>query len=270
MKIITLMEDTCGRLDCVYEHGLSVYIETGKHCILVDTGASDGFIQNASKLSIDLKKVDTVILSHGHYDHSGGLMAFMALNPNAQIYMQRTASLDYYHADRYIGIDKAILNHSQVHLLDGDYRLDDELSLFTNITGRKFFARGNLILSKMEGNTLYPDDFVHEQCLVIESEGKKILLSGCAHNGMINILERYEAIYHTTPDYVISGFHMYRKNGYEEEDLEMMKETAKILSTYQTIFYTGHCTGEKAIGIMKPIMGEKLHTIHTGLEITLE
>ena len=72
MKIVTLMEDTCGHSECCFEHGLSVYIETKNHKILMDTGATNAFIHNAAKLCVDLERVDTVILSHGHYDHDGG------------------------------------------------------------------------------------------------------------------------------------------------------------------------------------------------------
>ncbi|WRK55771.1 MBL fold metallo-hydrolase [Coprobacillaceae bacterium CR2/5/TPMF4] len=89
MKIINLIEDTPGSSNCLYEHGLSFYIETKKHKILMDTGASDAFIKNATQLGIDLKQVDIVVLSHGHYDHSGGILSFVKINPNATIYIQK-------------------------------------------------------------------------------------------------------------------------------------------------------------------------------------
>ena len=72
MRIINLMENTKGAEGCVWEHGLSFYIETKKHKLLADTGASEAFLKNAVVLGIDLRRVDTVILSHGHYDHGGG------------------------------------------------------------------------------------------------------------------------------------------------------------------------------------------------------
>ena len=89
MRIINLIENTKGCRDCLFEHGLSFYAETGKHRILVDTGASDAFIRNAARLEVDLKQVDMVILSHGHYDHAGGIPAFHRINPGAVIYMHR-------------------------------------------------------------------------------------------------------------------------------------------------------------------------------------
>ena len=77
MKIVNLIENTEGCSGCASEHGLSFYIETVKHKLLVDTGATDTFIRNAEILGVDLAAVDTVILSHGHYDHGGGLPAFV-------------------------------------------------------------------------------------------------------------------------------------------------------------------------------------------------
>lgn len=275
MKIIVLMEDTCGHPDCAYEHGLSLYIETERHRILLDTGASGKTWENAHRLGVDLSKVDTVILSHGHYDHSGGLLAFRAYNEDAVIYMQRTALLDYYHGDRYIGIDKQIGQMPHVTLLEGDVKIDHELSLFTGITGRRFWPQSNIglsvrtdreILHKVD--ELIQDQFAHEQCLVIRGE-KNLLLSGCAHNGILNILDRYREIYGGSPDIVISGFHMMKKADYTQEEAEIIQKTAEELRGTNTIFYTGHCTGQQAIDLMQPILGEHLIQIHSGMVMNI-
>ncbi len=267
MKIIVLIENT-GSTQCSFcEHGLSVYIETKKHKLLMDTGQSDSFIQNASDLGIDLKTIDTVVLSHGHYDHSGGIMALSEINPHAHIYMQRTAAGEFYHDERYIGIDKRILTLQNVKLLDGDHIIDDELSIFSGITGRLFWAKSNLALSRHENGNIIQDEFEHEQCLVITNENRRILISGCAHNGILNILDKYKSIYNSMPDIVISGFHMMKKTDYTEEEISIIKNTAKRLSETDTEYYTGHCTGEKAFAIMKEIMGDKLHAIYSGLRI---
>ena len=92
MKIVTLVENTCGAENCIAEHGLSIYIETEKHRLLLDTGQTDAVVRNAEALGIDLRAVDTVILSHGHYDHTGGVMPFSRLNSSAQIIMQHSAA----------------------------------------------------------------------------------------------------------------------------------------------------------------------------------
>lgn len=264
MKIVTLMEDTCGHPECCFEHGLSVYIETKNHKILMDTGATSAFIHNAAKLGVELGKVDTVILSHGHYDHAGGLLAFCEINKHAQIYMQQTATGDYYHGERYIGIDKEIRNLPRVHFLRGDYEIDGELSLFTNITGRRFYPRSNFLLSERINGNNVQDAFLHEQCLVVHTPESTVLLSGCAHNGILNILDRYQELYHSIPDSVVSGFHMMKKTDYTPEETRTIRETAMELKKMKTRFYTGHCTGQKALDLMKPIMGEQLKEIHSG------
>ena len=85
-----------------------------------------------------------------------------------------------------------------------------------------------------------------------------VLLSGCAHNGILNILRRYETLFHSLPDVVISGFHMMQKNGYSEEDLKNIRETAYELKKYPTHFFTGHCTDVTPFELMKEIMGDQL------------
>ena len=116
---------------------------------------------------------------------------------------------------------------------------------------------------------LVQDDFKHEQCLVINEAGKKVLLSGCAHHGILNILDRYHELYGGYPDVVISGFHMMKKNGYTDEDITMIIDTALSLRKLNTVFYTGHCTGEEPYNAMKKLMGDKLHYVHSGDEIKI-
>ncbi len=268
MKIINLIENTEGSSGCLFEHGLSFYVETKKHKLLVDTGATNTFIANAEKLGVDLKQVDTVILSHGHYDHTGGVLEFAALNPKAKIWMQHLACEDYYRksddVEKYIGIDKKIMELSQVEYVDGDKRIDDELFLFSGIRGRKLWPSGNLALKVKREDTFYQDEFLHEQCLVMEEDDKKVLISGCAHNGILNILEKYREYYSKDPDIVISGFHMQQKSGYAEEDLGIVRKIGLELKKTKTKFYTGHCTGEIPFQILKECMGEQLEYVHSG------
>ena len=87
-------------------------------------------------------------------------------------------------------MDKKIAGLSQVVFLEGDLEIDQELSIFTDVTGRKLWPKGNEILKKKCGNEFLQDDFCHEQYLVVTEDDKRVLLSGCAHNGILNILER--------------------------------------------------------------------------------
>lgn len=263
MKITVLMEDTCKNPLYEYEHGFSLYIETKKHKLIMDTGAGAKTIANAERAGIDLSLADTVIISHGHYDHAGGLLAFGGRNSQAAVYMQQAASKEYYHKERYIGIDQRILQMKNLNLLNGDRKIDEELSLFAGISGRRYWPVSNLQLSAKEDGRIVQDEFAHEQCLVIQEE-KTVLVSGCAHNGILNILDKYHELYGGYPSAVISGFHMMKKTDYTKEEREIIENTARELAGMDCVFYTGHCTGQKAIDIMKPVMADKLVQLHCG------
>lgn len=267
------MENTSGTASCDTEHGLSFYIETKKHKILMDTGASDLFLKNAEALGIDLKEVDTVILSHGHYDHGGGLPFFMEKNPDACIYMQKSACGEYYScpdekkSPRYIGLPQEIFGSGQIRLLEGEYIIDEELRVFPFDQCDAQIPSTNRILRKKEDGRLVQDDFSHEQCLVIREGKTRVLFSGCAHHGILNVMETYRRRFGEDPDIVISGFHLMRKDHYSEQDAREILQTAHALLQYRTVFYTGHCTGEKPYRVMKKIMGDQLRYVHCGDEI---
>lgn len=275
MRIINLVENTEGASGCGSEHGLSFYIETEHHKLLADTGASDLLLKNAEKLGIDLTKVDTVILSHGHYDHGGGILPFAEINPAAKIYIPAAAFGAYYSlrdgAPRYIGLAEEIRRLPQVVIVDGTaagiFRIDDELSLFSGIGNTYPIPSANRNLRVKTKQGLRQDDFRHEQCLVVSEGGRKVLLSGCAHHGILNVLDRYRELFGGEPDVAISGFHMMKTSGYSEEDLDMIADTAKELCKVSTVFYTGHCTGTEPFEAMKKIMGGQLRYVHSGDEI---
>ena len=89
---------------------------------------------------------------------------------------------------------------------------------------------------------------------MVTEDDKEVLLSGCAHNGILNILEKYEELLGRKPTHVISGFHMMKKNDYTKEDTDMIEETAHILCQMDLQFYSGHCTGEYPLNILKDIL----------------
>ena len=274
MRIVNLIENIKGNPECDFEHGLSLYVETQKHKLLMDTGCSDKFLENAKRLSVQLENVDSVVLSHGHYDHGGGLLDFTKINSHARIYVRENAFLDFYHGKdenkRYIGLDKRISNLAQLYYVSGNMRMDKELFLFTNVTSRILWPSSNLELTVEKDGVLVQDDFSHEQYLVISQNGKNILISGCAHNGILNILEKYHQIFSKNSDVVISGFHMMKKSGYKQEDIDLIEKTAWKLKDYRTKFYTCHCTGEEPYERMKRILGEQIDYVKSGEEVEID
>lgn len=273
MNLTVLMEDleVDNGLSC--EHGFSVYVETKKNIILVDTGKSEFTWSNAKKLNIDLKNVEKVFLSHGHYDHSGGILSFAKENDTALIYMHEKANGDYYSIhdgkEKYIGIDKEISNLDNIELINTEEEIDDEISIFTNANGRREWPQSNLILKKMINGKLEQDDFIHEMYVVIKENDKSVLISGCAHNGILNILDRYKKVYDSMPDVVVSGFHMMKKDDYTDEEIKTIKNIASELSETNIKFYTGHCTSMKAYELMKPILKDQIEYINAGSKIII-
>lgn len=273
MKVTVLMENTSRDERLIAEHGLSIYVETRRHRLLVDTGASPAFLENARALGIDLSGVDLVILSHGHYDHGGGILAFAERYPSVPIYLRENATERHCRPDgegiKEIGLDRNIHKLPQLVRVKGNRKLDEELFLFTNVTGREVWPDGNRILKREDQGQLVQDDFSHEQYLIVREENKEVLLSGCAHNGIINILEEAIRIRNRQPDAVISGFHTRKRQGYEQKDLQMLWQMGRRLREYQSTFYTGHCTGEEAFEILRREMGEQIQPIYTGWQMEL-
>lgn len=255
MKLITLMENTACREGLVCEHGLSLYMETETRKVLFDAGQSGAFVENAEKLGVDLGSVDMAILSHGHYDHGGGLSRFLEVNENAPVYLSRHAFGIHFNArEAYIGLEPGLQKSSRLIFTDGAESLGGGLTLHTldvppaDTSGLKVLEEGQL----------RPEDFRHEQYLLIEEKGRRILISGCSHKGILNIMEAFQ------PDILIGGFHFMKV-----EAAEWLKAAAEELLRYPAVYYTGHCTGQRQFAILKEVMGERLHYLAAGSVLEL-
>ena len=233
MKLVTLMENTALSPRFACEHGLSLYLETGDNKILFDAGQSGAFADNARTLGIDLEAVDLCVLSHGHYDHGGGLGRFLEENSHAKIYVNRNAFAPHYNAaGKYIGLDLQLQKNSRLCVTDGGETLGENLHLLT-LDALPMDTSG---LTVMENGQLRPEDFRHEQYLLVEERGKKILISGCSHKGILNIMETFR------PDILVGGFHFMKL-----EDEEQLEHYARNLLAYPTTYYTGHCPGNGSL-----------------------
>lgn len=277
MNIQILIENTAeGSLAC--EHGLSIYIETETKRFLMDTGKSGQFAENADRLGVDLERVDAVILSHGHYDHGGGLPTFLKRNGNAPVYAHRSAFGAYYsdHGDSmdYIGLDQGLLNSPQLRLLDGDMGICEEAYIFSGVPHDILWLRSNCTLYEKSGKEYHLDEFCHEQNLLITEGKRQVLICGCAHNGIVNILKKSRSITGRWPDAVIGGFHLMNPSRKEEADRELVEGTAKFLEGLRapggdTRYYTGHCTGDAAYGILRERLGNRVEALHSGKKVRI-
>ncbi|MGG5461375.1 MBL fold metallo-hydrolase [Clostridium sp. B9] len=268
MRITTLVENTKIAPEFENKHGLSFHIETAKHSILFDLGPKDALIKNAQKLGINLSEVDTVIISHGHSDHGGGLEAFLKVNNKAKIYVNKDAFNEYYSVvgifKKYIGLDAELKDNPRIILTDGDLKIDDELYLFSGIERKYEISRFNGALYKRVDGLYFEDDFAHEQNLIIKDGEKYVLFGGCAHNDIRNIIDKAEIIVGKDLDCVISGFHIFNPVTGRSEGDNFIEALGEVLGARDTKFYTCHCTGMKAFKMLEGILGNKISYISTG------
>lgn len=255
MKLSVLIENTAVRGELYAEHGLSLFLETPRHKILFDAGQTDGFLRNAAMMGIDVGSADCAVLSHGHYDHGGGMPYFLEANTTAPLYIRRDAFCDAYSGGgKYIGVEKGLADHPRVVKTADSFIIDSELSLYScNDRTRRFpsFGRG---LTRMIRGELRADDFTHEQYLLIKEGERRILISGCSHKGIENIMEWMK------PDALIGGFHFMDIDSGGEE----LARAAQTLEAYNTEYYTCHCTGAEQYAFLKERLGKKLHYIAGG------
>ena len=259
MKIWTLIENTSCREDLTAEHGLSLYIETGNHRILFDTGKTGAFADNAEKMGVDLTKADMVILSHGHYDHGGGLLRFLEINKTAPVYLSRHVFRDCYSSGRYIGLDPRLQNHPRLIPVDDSLELDKGIRLFSCNGLERPYLTGTFGQTVLENGIHIADDYRHEQYLLVEEAGKNYLFSGCSHKGVLNILHWFH------PDVFLGGFHFIKLDPQSRE----LTSAAETLAAYDTRYFTGHCTGTEQFRAMQRILGSRLQYLHSGSELTL-
>lgn len=272
MKITALAENTAYSKQFKSVHGLSLYIETPKHKLVFDIGPDETFEKNAHTANINLSGVDTFIISHGHADHAGAMKIFEKINTEAKIYAQTDAFKP--HFAKFLGLPISVgiempENEQRVVFNDGVLKIDDELTVFCDVKGNDFFPSGNKSLYVKTNGKMLPDDFSHEQSLIITAEGISVLVAGCAHKGIVNIVERARGILGEYPDKVIAGTHLFNPVSRKYDSDQNIEGVAHALNGTPCDFYTCHCTGVKAYEKMRTVMGEKMKYISSGQTLEL-
>ncbi len=270
MKAVILIDNlTKGMLK--KEWGLSVYIEHDGWKILLDTGASGAFAENAEALGISLEKVDAGVLSHAHYDHADGMAEFFARNAKAPFYLRKGAGEDCYTRKwifhRYIGIHRGFLSRfrERIRYVEGKEEILPGVFLLPHTApdlGEKGKKAGMYV--RREGRWC-PDCFDHEQSLVLDTEKGIVIFNSCSHGGADCIIREIQEAFPGKKIFaLIGGFHLYESS---EEEVRRLAES--IRETGVREIYTGHCTGEKAFDVLESVLGDSIHQIFTGMEIVI-
>lgn len=273
MIIKALVENTSISEDYASEHGLSLYIETKNRKILFDVGASELFLKNAKRLGVNIVDVDFLVISHGHYDHGGGLKAFLKENTKAEVFIHHLA-FDKHYSMRpddkldFIGLDEDLKQNKQVVLTSDRFFISKGIQVFSNIDQKEPRPKSNNgLLTEQNGQTT-DDTFAHEQNLVIEEDGKTLLVTGCAHNGIVNILEHFYSIKGRMPSYVIGGFHL-SSHLFGNEDSGMIDRIGKYLMNTKAKYYTCHCTGMEPYKMLRSTMTDNIDYLSSGSVIEI-
>ena len=263
MKIHALMENTAYSPEFKAEHGLSLYIEADGLKILFDTGQSSDFSINAELLGVDISKVDFAVLSHGHYDHGNGIPKFLELNSHAPVYISDFAFGEYYNAkDKYIGLYDSLKGNKRL-VKAGDFlKINENISISSCREMKYVVPLDTAGLTEIVDGEKRPDRFLHEQYLSIREGNKSILISGCSHRGILNIMNAFK------PDILIGGFHFMKQEIIDGKNITLDKSAHKLME-YDTEYYTCHCTGVEQYNYISSIMGERLNYLASGQVIEI-
>ena len=271
MKVTVLIENTAPE-GLTAEWGLSLFIEFQNKKYLLDAGSSAAFAENAKALGIALEDVDAAVLSHAHFDHSGGLDTFCAVNHLAPVYIRKEAAENCYSWHRrlpkYIGVQKGVLNRHKDRFVrvDGDAVIDVGVTLVPH-RAQDLKARGKAAQMYIrKGFWLVPDEFRHEQSLVVETENGLLVFNSCSHSGVDSILDEVGQAFPGKPiRAMVGGFHLVRT---PPREVHLLAQRLKKLGVPE--LYTGHCTGEPALEILEAELPGNVHRMETGMQFEIE
>ncbi|WP_196592742.1 MBL fold metallo-hydrolase [Pectinatus sottacetonis] len=271
LKITTLIENMPGKDNPLcYEHGFSLFIEFAGKKIIFDTGQTASYIKNAERLSIPLKKADILIVSHGHYDHSGGVMKTLGLLENKiKMYVGNE-----FFALKYKKMENATYRFNGINFTENDlknnyvqlYKISDDMTfvsdkiiLFKNFVPSNDFEKRNPKFMVKKGNDMLPDSFADEIVLGLITTKGLVVIAGCSHVGIVNILTNITARINVPVYAVLGGTHLV-----EADTNRIDKTIAAFRKMNIKYIAVSHCTGEAGIAAIRQNMKDQFILNNTG------
>jgi len=262
VHVTTLSENTAGRGNLLAEWGLSILMETEKTSVLLDTGSSISAAHNADALGIDLSRIDKIVLSHGHYDHTGGLrQVLQKMRKEIEI----TAHPDIWQAkyarrkdepDRYIGIP---FQRNELESLGAVFnltakpvRIDEDIMSTGEIPMVTSFEQVDADLFVKEDTGWQQDKLLDDQALIVNMESGLVVILGCAHRGIVNTLYHARQLTGREMIYaVVGGSHLINTS---EERLWQTIDALRELGVQRLGLC--HCTDLPAASVLAQEFGE--------------
>lgn len=264
IEIITLAENLAYQQGTKGEHGLSFVVRTGMKQILFDTGQSGLLVDNAKKMNVDLSAIDVVVISHGHYDHTGGLPSFFELNDHAPVLLKSKAFDEKMSkttgTPRFIGIDKEVVKkHSErFQIVSEVTEIAPGLMIVPEINHYYNFEQASQSMLVRHGNEMDADLFEDELFMVYNHQDGLVVFSGCAHRGIANICRSaMELTGQQHISLVIGGTHL---KGASKGRITKTVKAFQELDVEE--FGLCHCTGLRAFLEFSNVFGEQVRYAH--------
>lgn len=261
---LTLVVDNEIRSDLTAEHGFAVWIESGEKCFLFDTGQGGALESNARSLNVDLGRANALVLSHGHYDHTGGIPAFLAINSTAPIFYGQGATLRRFscppdHAPNSAGMFENILHElgtlpkERLIELQAPRYLAPAIGISGPIPRLTSFedTGGPFYLDEQKQQV---DTLVDDLSMWFETDAGLVILTGCCHSGLVNTVSYIRKVSGIERvNGIIGGLHLLQAS---EKRLEKTQEF--IADCELKFLIPCHCTGPNVVDRFVQVYGEKL------------
>ncbi len=252
MRLTVLAENSVPlSMSLVGEHGWSMLIEDGERLILFDTGQGIGFIKNARFLGKDPARIDTIILSHGHFDHTGGLMSALEACGGAEVYCHPAAferkAVKRKFGDREITVDIGMRwpreqleeRGARFNFITGPTEIGEKFLLTGEVPEKCDFEKIEPMFFVKDNGELRPDGIPDDLSMIIKGEQGPCVILGCAHRGIINILNLTRELTGSGEvESVFGGTHMLSR---PEQNLQKTFEALKEFNLKK--LGPSHCTG---------------------------
>ena len=274
LKITILSDDRAAR-GLEARHGLSILVEADGRKMLLDAGQKGEAAANAQALGIDLAQVEAVVLSHGHYDHCGGLLKILKAAPGATIYCHRRALDERYsqqkgQAAREVGMPPLVREHLLALGRQKFKRPCHSRQMLPGVWTTGAVARRSPFEQPEDCFTLdregkAPDPIIDDQGLWIETPRGLVVVTGCAHAGIVNTVR--QAIKFSVRHRllaVVGGFHL---GSAGSERLERTAQGLKALKPGLVV--SCHCTGQEAEARLEKALGKAFRRGYAGLRLEL-
>ncbi len=272
LNITAIVENTAGTFDTAGEWGLALWIEADERRILCDTGQGHTLLQNARLLGIDLASAEALVISHGHFDHTGGVTELVATGFRGKIYIHPAALSGKYQREktpphRAIGISPASERALRSRVGDVvESPRPTEIAPGLIVTGaipRRNEYEDVLDPFFLDKNCTRPDPLIDDQALLIKTPRGWTVITGCGHSGLINTLNyAQELIGNSRIVAVIGGLHLFRASA------ERIKATTENLRAFGVeLIAPCHCTGFEATGSLQSQFGSAVVALRAGLSV---